>query len=78
MPLSSTERLLYRITCPSCGKASEKTVARLIGKRRVSCNTPGCRKPIDLQSPYHRALVQKLEQQCADLDALAAKRDQLS
>ena len=77
MPLKSAERMIYRITCPSCRKTSEHLVARLIGKTRTTCRNVGCRKAIDLKSPDHRALIQKLANQCADLDDLAAQRDQL-
>ena len=78
MPLFSAERTLYRLTCPSCRKTSEHLVARLIGKTRTTCRNVGCRKVIDLKTPYHRALIQKLADHCADLDALTAKRDQLT
>jgi hypothetical protein len=70
MPRKSVERMLFRIKCPSCGLASEQLVAQLINRRKIVCRAPGCRKSIDLQTPYNRALIQKLSECCADLDSL--------
>jgi hypothetical protein len=78
MQPKSIERMLFRIKCPSCGVASEEVVARLINKRKIVCRAPGCRKPIDLQTPYHRSLIQKLSACCGDLDALVDEPTQLA
>jgi hypothetical protein len=76
--LTSAERVLYRLSCPNCGKVTERTVAHLAGKAKVSCAKPGCRKGIDIQALHHQEVLGMLVNCCARLDDLALKRDRLS
>ncbi len=78
MPLTSAERLTYRMTCPCCRKATEQAIASLTTNCYLPCATPGCRHTIDLRTPYNRALIKKLADQCADLDAFLAERNQFT
>ena len=78
MPLTSAERLTYRMTCPCCRKTTEQAIASLATNYYLPCTTPGCRHTIDLRTPYNRALIKKLADQCADLDAFLAERNQFT
>src|SRR6266536_1757902 len=51
MPLTSAERLTYRMTCPCCRKATEQAIASLTTNCYLPCATPGCRHTIDLRTP---------------------------
>ncbi len=76
MPLSSAERTSWMMLCPRCGKATEKPVAWLAASKTLACATSDCGNVIDLKSPDNAALIQKLADQCADLDAFLAKPNQ--
>lgn len=75
MSLNSAERVSYQMGCSSCGKATEKPVAWLVAFDHLPCVTPGCGHLIDLKAAENAALIQKLSDQCADLDTFLAKRD---
>src|SRR6266498_2935903 len=49
LPLTSADCLLYKMTCPCCGKATtEQAIADLLRNYYLPCSTPGCRHMIDL------------------------------
>jgi len=49
LPLTSADRLLYKMTCPCCGKATtEQAIADLLRNYYLPCSTPGCRHMSDL------------------------------
>jgi hypothetical protein len=75
MPLSSAERITWLMTCPSCGKGTEKPVAWLATFENLACATPDCGHVIDLKTIENRAIIQKLSNYATDLDAFFAKRD---
>lgn len=78
MPPTSADRLLYKMTCPCCGKATtEQAIADLLRNYYLPCSTPRCRHMIDLKTPKNRTLIKKLAHQCAELDIFLADRDRL-
>ena len=78
LPLTSADRLIYRMLCPCCGKTTEQAVADLIRNYYLPCSTPGCGHLIDLKTPNNRALIKKLAHQCTELDTFLAERDKLA
>lgn len=75
MPLTAAERTSWMMNCPRCGKVTEKPVAWLAANESLPCATPGCGNVIDLKSAENGTLIQKLTDQCADLDVFLAKAD---
>ena len=69
----SAERLTYRMTCPCCRKATEQAIASL---------TTNYYLPVSLQAVVtgwiSEALIKKLADQCADLDAFLAERNEFA
>ncbi len=53
MPLTSAERLTYRMTCPCCRKAPSKLSLALPQTIVYPSATPGCRHTIDLRTRYN-------------------------
>ncbi len=65
-----SELILFRLTCPKCGKKSDEVIGNLAGKASIAC--PGCRAPIDLKG--HEGAIDKLMDTATQLDALAHQR----
>jgi hypothetical protein len=73
MDLTTSEVVSLLIKCdsPSCGQASEKSLAWLIIHNTMSC--PSCGAAIDLQSGDNGLRIQKLAQACAGIDISIGK-----
>ena len=61
----------YAVRC-ECGHRTEQTIAWLTVHNNMSCG--GCGAVINLESGENAIVIDKLSQQCADIDALRAKR----
>jgi hypothetical protein len=68
LSLSAEERMSFLLSCPKCGKYTEKPVAWLAAHERLPCATPACGSLIDLQSETNRDLIEMLSDYCVELD----------
>jgi hypothetical protein len=71
--LSSAERIVLAVNCTRCSKCTEKRLVWLMGKRKLSCGTPGCDGSIDLNAIENRILIEEAAKLAASTDTLLRK-----
>jgi hypothetical protein len=62
----------FGVLCEKCGKRTAKSIAWLTVHNNIPCSD--CGNVIDLTAGDNAVAIQKLAQQCSELDAIAAKR----
>ena len=63
----------FGVLCEECGQRTPKTIGRLTIHNNLPCHN--CGALVDLTAGQNATVIQKLTQQCAELDAIAAKRN---
>ena len=66
----------FGVLCEKCGQRTPKSIAWLIVRNNMPSGN--CGALIDLTAGYNTAVIQKTAQHCAELDAMASKRDDIA